>query len=412
MAMETSQSFTARRQATQALPPFQLPSTNQDIPNYTHSFTMAGDVHESVVGSSLLFLRSLQRAPLSKYRQLRSNIAFRSSQSSHYYSQHGAWPTPQSSSYALSSGTPQAIQQSPYGSSRASTYEQQSPLPYSRTSQSPATGGEGLPGPSYGQGHQFSQAAYSQAGSTPVSLPSQASQTAQTAILGSQTPVSTQPPTPGALSSNVDSYAQSRPSIAPSYYASSAPQQSGFPGFQSHTSPTAPSPTTSAGPGRGLASMPHPSGMAPPQPYGRYAYGVPPMGGPIMSNLNTPGHQMSLVSGMGVGYPHHMGPSMYGHGHGSQANAQTERPFKCDQCPQSFNRNHDLKRHKRIHLAVKPFPCNFCDKSFSRKDALKRHRLVKGCGNKDGENASTDNNRRSPGDHSDDGTPTSVKREA
>ncbi|KAJ0291881.1 transcriptional regulator of sulfur amino acid metabolism [Colletotrichum tropicale] len=121
---------------------------------------------------------------------------------------------------------------------------------------------------------------------------------------------------------------------------------------------------------------------------------------------------MSLVSGMGVGYPHHMGPSMYGHGHGSQANAQTERPFKCDQCPQSFNRNHDLKRHKRIHLAVKPFPCNFCDKSFSRKDALKRHRLVKGCGNKDGENASTDNNRRSPGDHSDDGTPTSVKREA
>lgn len=48
-----------------------------------------------------------------------------------------------------------------------------------------------------------------------------------------------------------------------------------------------------------------------------------------------------------------------------------ERPFKCDQCPQSFNRNHDLKRHKRIHLAVKPFPCPSCDKSFSRKDALK-----------------------------------------
>lgn len=48
-----------------------------------------------------------------------------------------------------------------------------------------------------------------------------------------------------------------------------------------------------------------------------------------------------------------------------------DRPFKCDQCPQSFNRNHDLKRHKRIHLAVKPFPCNHCDKSFSRKDALK-----------------------------------------
>ena len=55
-----------------------------------------------------------------------------------------------------------------------------------------------------------------------------------------------------------------------------------------------------------------------------------------------------------------------------------ERPFKCDQCPQSFQRSHDLKRHKRIHLAVKPFPCPSCDKSFSRKDALKRHILVKG----------------------------------
>jgi hypothetical protein len=30
-----------------------------------------------------------------------------------------------------------------------------------------------------------------------------------------------------------------------------------------------------------------------------------------------------------------------------------------------------LKRHKRIHLAVKPFPCGHCEKSFSRKDALK-----------------------------------------
>jgi hypothetical protein len=47
------------------------------------------------------------------------------------------------------------------------------------------------------------------------------------------------------------------------------------------------------------------------------------------------------------------------------------RPFRCDECPASFNRNHDLKRHKRIHLAVKPFPCGFCDKSFSRKEALK-----------------------------------------
>lgn len=69
--------------------------------------------------------------------------------------------------------------------------------------------------------------------------------------------------------------------------------------------------------------------------------------------------------GMLAGHPH----AMMSHHH--QQQQQAERPYKCDQCPQSFNRNHDLKRHKRIHLAVKPFPCSNCEKSFSRKDALK-----------------------------------------
>jgi uncharacterized Zn-finger protein len=53
-----------------------------------------------------------------------------------------------------------------------------------------------------------------------------------------------------------------------------------------------------------------------------------------------------------------------------QQKQQNDRPFKCDHCPSSFMRNHDLKKHKRIHLAVKPFPCEYCMKSFSRKDAL------------------------------------------
>ncbi|KAF4632605.1 hypothetical protein G7Y89_g5516 [Cudoniella acicularis] len=69
--------------------------------------------------------------------------------------------------------------------------------------------------------------------------------------------------------------------------------------------------------------------------------------------------------------------STYSH---SNIGQQNDRPFKYDQCPQSFNRNHDLNRHKRIHLAVKPFPCGHYEKNFSRKDALKRHVLVKGCG--------------------------------
>ncbi|KAF3768767.1 hypothetical protein M406DRAFT_249929 [Cryphonectria parasitica EP155] len=55
-----------------------------------------------------------------------------------------------------------------------------------------------------------------------------------------------------------------------------------------------------------------------------------------------------------------------------QAQQRTpEKPHQCDQCPTAFTRNHDLKRHKRIHWAVKPYPCDGCDKAFSRKDALK-----------------------------------------
>jgi hypothetical protein len=80
-----------------------------------------------------------------------------------------------------------------------------------------------------------------------------------------------------------------------------------------------------------------------------------------------------------------------------------ERPFQCDLCPQNFvrpilsskrnvllidpdglsllaqNRNHDLKRHRKIHMELKPFSCTKCNKHFSRKDALRRHWLVKGC---------------------------------
>jgi uncharacterized Zn-finger protein len=108
--------------------------------------------------------------------------------------------------------------------------------------------------------------------------------------------------------------------------------------------------------------------------------------------------------------------------HQTQQPPHNDRPFKCDQCPQSFNRNHDLKRHKRIHLAVKPFPCGHCDKSFSRKDALKvrsnflrlfrtviltllqRHILVKGCGkNRDAADGDKQEGSQSPNDKSNEG---------
>lgn len=106
----------------------------------------------------------------------------------------------------------------------------------------------------------------------------------------------------------------------------------------------------------------------------------PPMSGPpmhlsnpIMSNMGHPGTPMSLMNmpnaipGMLPGFHSGTAAQMFG----NQIPPGGERPFHCDQCPQSFNRNHDLKRHKRIHLSVKPFPCGHCEKSFSRKDALK-----------------------------------------
>ncbi|CAA7261680.1 unnamed protein product [Cyclocybe aegerita] len=57
------------------------------------------------------------------------------------------------------------------------------------------------------------------------------------------------------------------------------------------------------------------------------------------------------------------------------------KPFSCDLCALSFNRQHDLKRHRETHTGEKPFLCNGgCGKTFTRKDALKRHQLVKNCG--------------------------------
>ncbi|CAI7668307.1 unnamed protein product [Penicillium manginii] len=158
-------------------------------------------------------------------------------------------------------------------------------------------------------------------------------------------------------------------------------------------------------------------GGQPPLAYPRQpwpSYSLPAMNGPVMTNVHSPNSPMSMMGGMQPGLlpgfnSGHVASAQHLYGghpppHGMPAPA-ADRPFKCDQCPQSFNRNHDLKRHKRIHLAVKPFPCSHCDKSFSRKDALKRHILVKGCG-KDGDSDSTNHNADLKGEgRSEDGSP-------
>ncbi|KAJ6436064.1 hypothetical protein O9K51_11412 [Purpureocillium lavendulum] len=59
-----------------------------------------------------------------------------------------------------------------------------------------------------------------------------------------------------------------------------------------------------------------------------------------------------------------------------------ERPFKCSVCSKAFARQHDRKRHERLHLGEKRFVCRGalkaggkwgCGRAFSRVDALARH---------------------------------------
>lgn len=56
-----------------------------------------------------------------------------------------------------------------------------------------------------------------------------------------------------------------------------------------------------------------------------------------------------------------------------QRSHSSHRPFRCAFCPASFARNHDLKRHVKLH-DKKAWRCEGCQKIFSRRDAIKRHK--------------------------------------
>lgn len=123
--------------------------------------------------------------------------------------------------------------------------------------------------------------------------------------------------------------------------------------------------------------------MAPPQPYSPGGQPNSQYGLHVASHLRPTWPQGNMQPPMMAPHPSHAAhmnqqPHMMFHpahayhpAYFGQGSPVQERPFKCEQCKAAFSRNHDLKRHKRIHLAVKPFPCDFCEKTFTRKDALK-----------------------------------------
>lgn len=74
-----------------------------------------------------------------------------------------------------------------------------------------------------------------------------------------------------------------------------------------------------------------------------------------------------LVAGCGKTFSRLYGLRAHQRGH------STHRPFRCTICPASFARNHDLKRHVRLH-DKKAWKCGGCQKIFSRRDAIKRHK--------------------------------------
>ncbi|KZF20930.1 hypothetical protein L228DRAFT_249767 [Xylona heveae TC161] len=225
--------------------------------------------------------------------------------------------------------------------------------------------------------------------SAPGALPALAVQQQAMALLSAQAPTSTAGSQPSPIPASDPYHAQRQPPT-PSYYggsqSSSTPHQSQYAGF-SAPSPSQQNPLNARHPSSrlsppGVTQAPMLQAAANPQlnhyPRALSAYSLPAMPGPVMSNMHSPGGQMALIGSMAngllTGYhgPHAAGISqLYGAHAQPPPQPSNDRPFRCDQCPQSFNRNHDLKRHKRIHLAVKPFPCGHCEKSFSRKDALK-----------------------------------------
>ncbi|TPX69379.1 hypothetical protein SpCBS45565_g02411 [Spizellomyces sp. 'palustris'] len=125
--------------------------------------------------------------------------------------------------------------------------------------------------------------------------------------------------------------------------------------------PMVPSMAVSMVPGMQMAGM----NMVPNQMMGYNAY----PGMPQMFTCTVPG--CGKVFNKYIALTQHVA-TIHG-GHPGTTNPTKAKPFRCEMCPQTFSRSHDLKRHYYIHTQEKPYRCKRCGKGFSRRDALRRH---------------------------------------
>lgn len=373
-SMGAPSSFTARRPNASNLPNFELPPPPLSGFGPKYTTNLQTTTQPTTTSTTLTSVGNLLTPPsngsadgLSPISTGVSATGAISNQSTlqSYTPNGGMWPPP-----TTASTTPYGFQSvsgpQPFGQRGAIFSPSLNSLVRSNSS---PTAGDSLPPPPFELSHYQAS----------MSMSNQNLQQPMSGVMAAPTPVSASVTQPAPVHSQ-EAYA--RPPPTPTYYnasqPSSTPQQPTFP-YSTGPSPVQQSPISAGGSMTKMSPM-NTHGPIPPlhtqqsqyAPH-RYTY---PLTGPVLSNVSNPGGQLALVGGLPNGMMH----SGFNSGHAAQmqhlyghqaSHQQNDRPFRCDQCPQSFNRNHDLKRHKRIHLAVKPFPCGHCDKSFSRKDALK-----------------------------------------
>lgn len=402
------QSLMARRSAASSLPSFELPpppSISQKFLQYQNVPTTQSTPAMVSVGNLLTPPSNIPGDSLSPISSTISNNGNGGQHVQPYTPTGSFWPPSSSNNtqFSIASGT--TPQPQPWNNQQASVnplfpprgmFSPSLSSQFRNSSNSPSSTNELPPPPPFDM-NQMNQlppfpGTMSMSASSPlpsVSAQQHQHQQAQLAAFMNGQISGPAPATQGSPVNPPDAFA--RPPPTPSYHngtqPSSTPQNNQFPPFQ-NPSPVQQSPMSASNP-QGARVSPlspqNPSLQQAAQQQGNACvrnytpYNLPAMNGPIMTNVHNPGGPMTILGMPSHGMPGNIVPGfnsgssaqmqqMYG---GHQQAQHNERPFKCDQCPQSFNRNHDLKRHKRIHLAVKPFPCGHCEKSFSRKDALK-----------------------------------------